>query len=63
MASEEDEDEEGSKGKESVCEGWREIEERIWRTGDAEKGIVAVVDVALVMEEVGTVPAGNNVKI
>lgn len=58
-----EDDAEGSKGKESVCEGWREIEERIWRTGDGENGTVGEEDVALVIEEVGMVPAGSSVNI
>lgn len=58
-----EEDGEGSKGKERVCEGCREMEERIWRMGDGEKGSAALADVALEMEGVGTVPAGKSVKI
>lgn len=54
---------EGSKGKESVCDGWREIEDRIWSTGDGEKETAVVAGVALVMEEVDTEPAGSSVKM
>lgn len=43
----------------------RDIEERIWRTGDevTVSDLVLLLDGAFVRDDVGTVPAGSNAKI